>query len=194
MLMTAHQTFADVIAQRELDDEQWEPTELRSMADALPLALAPRVRFPIVRTGVRELLPKWLAVAVLKRDGFACTFCDQLGGYLEIDHQIPWSAGGPDKSWNLRALCHYCNQAKSNYASHGHDRNTLPIVSRCAECEGKRRGIGTYPGTDWGEWIDEFDGDHDRHTVWCDRCQWFSAAPVWRIDGDPFNNPERWPL
>jgi hypothetical protein len=59
---------------------------------------------------------KSLRFAVLRRDNFTCTYC---GGRppevkLHIDHEIPWSNGGPSEMSNLRTACSACNLGKGS--------------------------------------------------------------------------------
>ena len=150
---------------------------LISMADVLDDALADlqrgRVRHEVIRHGDREPLPKWLRVAVLKRDGFTCRWCFKQGGRLEVDHVIPWSAGGPDASWNLRTLCWDCNQTRSNWVTDTTQARVLPIVLGCPECVRDR---------DW--WPDDFPVST---LAWCNRCQTPAHVPLADVDRDPMN-------
>lgn len=53
---------------------------------------------------------------VFNRDGFRCRYCGrgpEQGVYLEADHVIPRSAGGPDSMANLVTACWDCNRGKS---------------------------------------------------------------------------------
>lgn len=60
-----------------------------------------------------------LRFKVLQRDNFSCVFCgaspakDQ-NVILNIDHIIPWSAGGETTITNLQTLCQKCNLGKNN--------------------------------------------------------------------------------
>jgi len=60
-----------------------------------------------------------LRFQVMKRDNFRCLKCgrspaNHLGLELEIDHNKPYSQGGPTVLDNLRTLCKECNRGKSN--------------------------------------------------------------------------------
>lgn len=70
---------------------------------------------------------------VLRRDRCCCVFCGS-EGRLEIDHIIPWSAGGSDDMDNLRTLCHDCNQARSNYLVPADEFRRLPNGDECVYC------------------------------------------------------------
>jgi 5-methylcytosine-specific restriction endonuclease McrA len=55
---------------------------------------------------------------VFKRDNFRCVYCGFDGGsfdtwtFLQVDHFVPRSRGGPDSSENLKTSCIICNQMK----------------------------------------------------------------------------------
>jgi hypothetical protein len=92
------------------------------------------------RLGIpRQPLAPLLRSAVLKRDGYRCCWCSASLArdrtvLFEVDHIVPWSAGGSDHPVNLRTLCQGCNQQRSNRVSE-FDRRALPIVWRCHGCD-----------------------------------------------------------
>lgn len=99
-------------------------------------------RAPVVRTGEREPISHLVRQLVYRRDGYACRVCGaaprarlatRRSGPLHLDHIIPWSAGGPDRSDNLRTLCGPCNQQRSNYVT-GDEQPSTPIVRICIPC------------------------------------------------------------
>lgn len=101
-------------------------------------AAAPRALRVVDRIGVqRGPLPGGMRVAVLIRDRYTCQWCRQTargdGLILEIDHLVPWSAGGADHPVNLRTLCGPCNQDRSNRVT-DLDRRALPVTHRCQRC------------------------------------------------------------
>ena len=54
---------------------------------------------------------------VFTRDNYKCRICGrsaQDGALLEVDHIIPKSKGGSDKTENLQTLCFECNRGKRN--------------------------------------------------------------------------------
>jgi hypothetical protein len=55
-----------------------------------------------------------LRFQVLRRDGFACTYCGRQAPQvkLHIDHLVPWSRGGSNSPDNLRTACEECNLGK----------------------------------------------------------------------------------
>ncbi|WVX88152.1 HNH endonuclease [Gordonia phage LitninMcQueen] len=96
----------------------------------------PPERYPVIRTRHTEdriEIPKHIRIAVLMRDEFTCRLCWKTGGRMEIDHIIPWSAGGSDDPTNLRACCFPCNQARSNFITFVDQPRPL-ITAECAYC------------------------------------------------------------
>jgi hypothetical protein len=56
---------------------------------------------------------------VMRRDNFKCKIdgcspATQPGTVLEVDHVVPWDAGGETVMENLQTLCQRCNSGKSN--------------------------------------------------------------------------------
>lgn len=94
-------------------------------------------RFPVIRTGEREPIPYQVRAAVWLRDRGICQRCQYRNPKpWELDHIVPWSAGGSDDSTNLRVLCEPCNQKRSNYD----DRSTFarrPVTWWCDRCYGE---------------------------------------------------------
>lgn len=97
-------------------------------------------RWPLIRTGEREPLPILIRSSVLRRDQYACGNCGlDMGGKgdrenIEVDHCVPWSAGGPHDSDNLRVLCRSCNQRRSNLIDIAHLRAYRPTTWWCFDC------------------------------------------------------------
>lgn len=111
-------------------------------------------RWPVIRTGDREPI-RWALRAVLLRDHYSCKFCgvdismvDELR--FELDHIVPWSAGGSDKSHNLRALCEPCNQRRSNFNDGTEQIRVLPVTWWCIHC-----------------WLDGMEFDDHHSAFWC---------------------------
>lgn len=92
-------------------------------------------RWPVIRTGEREPISGGMRIGVGRRDNFTCRFChvDCWDSY-ELDHIVPWSAGGSDKSDNLRVLCGPCNQDRSNFRDGTERRLPMPITFWCDRC------------------------------------------------------------
>lgn len=110
---------------------------LRGYAARLLAPGAERAPLDPTRIGIpRQPLDMQLRRAILSRDGFRCCWCQARGKTVrfEIDHIVPWSAGGSDHPVNLRTLCQDCNQARSNRVTE-FDRRALPIVWRCYSCD-----------------------------------------------------------
>lgn len=59
-------------------------------------------------------IPAHLRMVVTFADRRRCVFCHSRQG-LQIDHILPWAAGGRTWLWNLALLCARCNKIKSNY-------------------------------------------------------------------------------
>lgn len=66
----------------------------------------------------RDIIPKGLRYAVLKKDNEQCVKCGaspkKADVVLEVDHIIPWSKGGPTELSNLQTLCDRCNRGKKD--------------------------------------------------------------------------------
>lgn len=92
-------------------------------------------RHPVVRTAPPEgrRLSESTRLLVLRRDCYRCVFCNG-GGLLEVDHIIPWSAGGSDDLDNLRTLCQSCNQDRSNFHVPADICRRLPNGHECVYC------------------------------------------------------------
>jgi HNH endonuclease len=95
-----------IVAQRP-DLERWQqPGRIQGdeMSDQLTDARPSRT------------IPARLRFYVLRRDGFACTYCGRRaqvdGVVLHIDHVIPVRAGGLTVLENLRTACAACNLGK----------------------------------------------------------------------------------
>lgn len=106
-----------------------------SFADVIAAGIFPTgERFPVVRTGEREPIPYQLRSAVWLRDKGICQKCGVRNPKpWQLDHIVPWSAGGTDDSTNLRVLCEPCNQNRSNYD----DATTFarrPVTWWCHRC------------------------------------------------------------
>jgi len=77
-------------------------------------------RHPVVRTGARDQIPYHVRSAVWFRDRGKCELCGDRdfagrGIAWHLDHITPWSAGGSDRTTNLRVLCEPHNMERSNY-------------------------------------------------------------------------------
>lgn len=101
---------------------------------------APRAAIDPTRLGIpRQRLDPVIRRSVLARDGLRCVWCGESyfrnrAVLFEVDHIVPWIAGGSDHPVNLRTLCQECNQERSNRVSE-FDVRALPIVWRCYSCD-----------------------------------------------------------
>jgi hypothetical protein len=107
-------------------------------------------RWPVIRTGWRDPISSSLRQHIYARDGRRCRFCFTGSQHLELDHIVPWSAGGPDTTDNLRSLCHNCNTARSNRRT-ASDEPATPITLACDDCI--RDWIRRYGFTRYGRCI-----------------------------------------
>jgi HNH endonuclease len=124
--------------------------------------------FDVVRTRHdqrRRPIPQRIRRLVHVRDNWQCIWC-ATPDPLQIDHIVPWSAGGSDDIDNLRTLCASCNAYRRNRGfsldlscfqiPHGHtciecDAATVGRSSTvepifCITCEHKALGIPPHPG------------------------------------------------
>lgn len=93
-------------------------------------------RWPRLRHGDRTPITGIKRRLIFERDGQCCRNCGSSLQYREaqIDHIIPWSAWGTDRSCNLRILCEPCNTARSNFRS-GLDTGPRPhVTTACTAC------------------------------------------------------------
>ena len=139
----------------------------------------PGQRWPVLRTGERDPIDPHKRRLIYIRDGYSCQWqCGKWvapdhpapGRILELDHVIPWSAYGSDRSDNLRALCIACNEKRSNYQELDVPR-LLGVVKLCYWCA-KRKG--ELPDHVRGYDVAEL----GRINVFCGRC----SATAWVPD------------
>lgn len=114
---------------------------LRQVADD-SAAIAADPRHENIRHGERAPIHPMLRLLVWLRDEGRCAFCrDDRRGLMQLDHIVPWSAGGPDVATNLRVACEPCNRNRSNFRELGGPRPRLqvtPMCDLCAERHGRR--------------------------------------------------------
>ena len=150
-----------------------EPLPVRAFLNTTTDILdAASTRMPVVRTRFSEdrpQLPRWLRRLVLRRDGWRCLWCgiSFTESRLQVDHVIPWSAGGSDRTDNLRALCEPCNRERSNRRGDLDAARPLPISCSCIHC--------------WPE----VQADR-REPVWCQHCRQFSTADTRSLLRTPY--------
>jgi hypothetical protein len=111
------------------------------LAEALDRLLAtldaapPAERLPRTRSGEREEIVPEVRRGVWLRDGGRCSWCGTSErGLMQLDHIVPWSAGGSDRSDNLRVLCAYCNERRSNFRTDMAIARVIPVSFACSRC------------------------------------------------------------
>jgi len=111
-----------------------EPTligqSVAQLADSLAHA---NDRAPRSRIGQRHPLDDHLRRLILRRDRYGCQWCTSTH-LLQVDHIIPWSAGGLDIPTNLRALCKACNEKRSNHRTDMDWARGMQITASCLRC------------------------------------------------------------
>lgn len=126
---------------------------LQPVTDHMDAICTPR-RFALERTrrtAERDTIDRRTRILVYKRDYFACQWCGTQVG-LQVDHIVPWSAGGSDSLNNLRTLCADCNTFRSNYDIDTVQRRA-PVSYGCIECQ-----------PDW------YTGEEELERVFCTYC------------------------
>lgn len=125
-------------------------------------------RWPLVRTGQRDPISRDLRRLIWYRDGRRCTFCGDGHVPLQLDHIVPWSAGGPDASTNLRLLCGPCNKSRSNFRT-DRDVQVMPITRACDTCI--RGWVTKYGFTRYGRIV----SGNSEITAFCGNCMGLSV-------------------
>lgn len=125
------------------------------------------LRHPVLRTGEREPIAPYKRRLIYERDGFTCQHC---GGIfcLELDHVIPWSANGSDRSDNLRTLCSTCNDERSNYIDPDPPR-LVGVTATCYWCWQRDMAPQAVDGADVAQ--------PERIRAYCGRCGTTSWVP-----------------
>lgn len=112
----------------------------RLIVNAAELMATDAVRSKVVRTRYteeREPISELTRVLVLRRSKYRCDWCAS-PERLEIDHIVPWSAGGSNEIENLRTLCHDCNTKRSNRVRPLDEVEVLPTTDLCVRCDPER--------------------------------------------------------
>lgn len=119
------------------------------------LDLEPKQRAEYVRGGEREPISTLVRRLVYRRDNWTCQRCGRWAfaederrqsGALHLDHIVPWSAGGSDRTDNLRTLCGPCNYDRSNFVGRS-DEPAMPIVGICVPCHPRIEPTAFKPDT-----------------------------------------------
>lgn len=139
LLHTDRQTDIDVgsdLLSTHLGRRAREADEFTTIGDVLAIGLWPGgERHPVVRKGERAPIASHVRAAIWYRDHGQCRMCPpgQVDGVWHLDHIKPWSAGGSDRSENLRILCERHNLERSNYVI-AEERQELPATWWCSRC------------------------------------------------------------
>lgn len=135
---------------------------------------APPERHPVTRSGERAPIVWLVRASIYSRDHGRCRRCRSEAN-LELDHIIPWSAGGSDDTTNLRTFCQPCNTRRSNYRDRSwEDRGIWPTTWWCFHCwRDPDIQIDDPDILEWDEPRSRF------HTVWKDGTN-LAAAPFVR--------------
>ncbi len=147
----------ELLADRLEAVEHYSGAMLEFLDEILTVGTSKSGRYPVIRRGERDEIPWLTRRLVLRRDGNRCRWCEATSS-LQLDHVIPWSAGGPDRSDNLRTLCERCNNDRSNYLEVGRPR-IVGVTAVCDDC------------------LERHDHDmwrlHDKSGLWfgCHRCR-----------------------
>lgn len=133
-------------------------------------------RHEVVRIGERAPIPFWVRSAVWYRDGGRCELCADRSQATpwELDHIVPWSAGGSDDTTNLRVLCAAHNQQRSNFVD-PNERPRRPATWWCSRCY----------------MLDEHGWDYERGSV--PLCPIHAPNSV-RVRGESTRPPKRCPV
>lgn len=110
--------------------------DFATIGDVLAAGLWPSdERHPRIRSGERAEIPHYVRVAVWYRDHGRCEHCTtrSIQGPWHLDHIVPWSAGGSDRSDNLRVLCEKHNLERSNFVDPT-ERPRRPVTWWCTNC------------------------------------------------------------
>jgi 5-methylcytosine-specific restriction protein A len=138
---------------------------------------SPRERHPVLRTGERGPIDPYKRRLIYERDGYACQHCgasvepdsQRPGLLLQLDHVVPWSANGSDRSDNLRSLCGLCNEDRSNFVDDIPPR-LIGVARSCYWCA---RQSGALPD----HLLDVDPGDLEKIHAYCGRCGSTSWVP-----------------
>jgi hypothetical protein len=135
-----------------------------------------RKRWPVLRTGERAPIDPHKRRLIYIRDGYACQWCGRgttpddpaPGRILEVDHVVPWSALGSDRSDNLRSLCAACNEQRSNYVDE--PPRLIGVTANCYWCARRHRLLPDHL-------VGVSPSDMDEIKVYCGRCGSTSWVP-----------------
>ena len=106
---------------------------MQGIADITSTILTAGDRHTRSRIGGREPIHPVVRKLVYARDGYRCRWCGS-SERLTLDHVVPWSAGGSDRSDNLRTLCWECNEDRSNFRTDSDVARPVGVTDLCLPC------------------------------------------------------------
>lgn len=166
------------------NDENVHPIS-KDMPEILNNIARSTERLPVIHRAEQRYLDRRIRGAVLQRDGYACQWCKRHireANHFEIDHIIPWSAGGTNATDNLRTLCFHCNQERSNYRTDSTTATARLIVQNCPRCRDRHYVSARDSETGEAHFVYEFpevtviSSDDKAVPVWCRTCKTQSAT------------------
>lgn len=178
------------------------PTLLEAaLGEVVDQAAKAAARMPVVRTNRPGELDPEVRKAVLLRDGFTCQWCRAnaaQGARFEVDHIMPWSAGGSNATDNLRTLCEPCNQGRGNHLTDATTASALLIIAACGRCRGRRfvpwdqspTGHSTFTFDD--PEVCEIGAEDHEVPVWCLGCRKPSSTSKARAADVRRRQHDRW--
>lgn len=174
----------------DLDETMhWHVAFHALLDNVVAIADAPGGRLPVLRRGARADIPTLTRKLVLRRDNHHCRRCGG-GEFLQLDHVVPWSQFGPDRSDNLETLCDLCNNARSNFLEADHPRRLIGVTAVCDPCLRNHDGRMTNLHDKSGLWFEcpacrifeGFEFGTDRVPAYCGTCDYTSwVSDQWRI-------------
>lgn len=134
-------------------------------------------RHPVLREGARASIGPYKRRLIYIRDGYSCGWCGwhvepddpKPGRILQLDHVIPWSAWGSDRSDNLRTLCAPCNEDRSNFIDINPPR-LIGVVDACYWCAREENWLPD-------DLIEVETDQLDHKKAYCGRCGTTSWVP-----------------
>lgn len=168
----------DIFPVRYAQESGPELARFEDAAERLP-ALANR--YPVIRTGPREPILWPVRLGVYLRDGSRCQLCGYWirHGEPNLDHIVPWSAGGPDTSDNLRTLCAPCNERRSNYDHGATGKRVLPVTWWCLDCWTTDHQHHGLLASGWRVQVGLLDPARPTTLAYCANCDGNSHTTVW---------------
>jgi len=152
----------DRLAEEIEEVPHWTDAAQVMLDQAVAIAKSSSKRWPMLRRGARDEIPALTRRLVLRRDNHHCKRCAE-DTSLQLDHVVPWSHFGPDRSDNLQTLCEWCNSQRSNFLELGQPQRIIGVTVVCDPC------------------LCEHDGNmgrkHDRENLWfyCPLCRDWGA-------------------